>query len=208
MVQIVCFDVGGVLIKLRKSWAEVCRAAGLEIRGETDSDRAEDARVQIMAPYVLGRISHEEWAERTSRALGGAYSADELSKIHDAWLLEEYEGVAALVDELRERGVPTACLSNSNHAHWALCTGGAYPSVTRLGGHFASHILGSSKPDAAMFRAFERETGHSGERVLFFDDLAINVSAARTLGWNAERIDPNGQTASQIRQQLAAYGVI
>src|SRR5438876_7603568 len=38
-IRIVCFDVGGVLVRLRKSWTDVCRAAGFEIRGEAAGDR-------------------------------------------------------------------------------------------------------------------------------------------------------------------------
>src|SRR5262245_31226550 len=113
-IRMVCFDVGGVLIRLRRNWVDVVRAAGLDIRGDAASDRAEDARGQMMTPYVLGRISHEEWAARTSRAMGGLYSPEELTRIHDAWLLDEYTGVADVIDELHARGVATSCLSNTN----------------------------------------------------------------------------------------------
>jgi putative hydrolase of the HAD superfamily len=205
-IRIVCFDLGGVLVRLPKTWVDVCRAAGFEIRGDAASDRAEDARIQTMAPYVLGRISHAEWAARTSRALGGLYSPEELSRIHDGWLLDEYAGVSAVIDELHQRGIATACLSNTNEAHWTRLE--KYPGVASLGSRYASHLLGCGKPDEAIYRAFERGTGSPSASVLFFDDIAMNVDAARAFGWNAERIDASTETAGQIRRHLSAYGVI
>ncbi len=165
--------------------------------------------MQAMAPYVLGRISHEEWAEKTSRSMGGLYTPEEITRIHDAWVLDEYTGVGDVIDEIHARGIATACLSNTNHAHWVRCQrAGDYPSVARLGSHFASHLLGCGKPDEAMYRAFERGTGTRGAHVLFFDDLRVNVDAAQAYGWNAERIDPNVETAEQLRRHLADYGVL
>jgi HAD superfamily hydrolase (TIGR01509 family) len=208
-IRIVCFDLGGVVVRLPKTWVDVCRAAGFEIRGDAASDRAEDARTQTMAPYMLGRISHDEWAEKTSRAMGGLYSPEELTRIHDAWLLDEYAGVADMIDELHARGIATACLSNTNEAHWArLVRAEKYPSIARLGSRHASHLLGCGKPDEAIYRAFERATGADGSAVFFFDDIGVNVEAARAYGWNAERIDPAAETARQMRRHLAAYGVL
>jgi HAD superfamily hydrolase (TIGR01509 family) len=140
--------------------------------------------------------------------MGGLYSPEELTRIHDAWLLDEYAGVTEIIDELHARGVATACLSNTNHAHWSRCLRASeFPSVARLGSRHASHLLGCGKPDEAMFRAFERATSAPGQSVLFFDDLGVNVEAARAFGWNAERIDPNAETAPQLRRHLAEYGV-
>jgi putative hydrolase of the HAD superfamily len=208
-IRTICFDLGGVLIRLRKNWVDACRAAGLEIRGDSASDRAEDARTQTMAPYVLGRISHDEWADKTSRALGGLYSPEELTRIHDAWILDEYAGVADIIADLHARGVATACLSNTNQAHWERITRASeYPGIARLGSLYASHLLGCGKPDEAMYRAFERATGADGGEVLFFDDMTVNVDAARAFGWNAERIDPSAETAVQMRHHLVEYGVL
>jgi putative hydrolase of the HAD superfamily len=207
VIRVVCFDIGGVMIRLRKSWTDVCAAAGLEVRGDTASDRAEDARTQVAAPYVLGRITHDEWAEQTARVLGGVYSAAELTSIHQAWLLDEYAGVGDIVDELHARGLPTACLSNTNEAHWVRLVS-EYPAIVRLKSRYASHLLGCGKPDEAMYRAFERAAKVESASILFFDDLVVNVDAARAFGWNAERIDPSAETAPQIRRHLAEYGLL
>jgi putative hydrolase of the HAD superfamily len=208
-VAIVCFDLGGVLVRLRRSWFEVCRAAGFDSRGDAALDRAQKALDDATAPYVIGRVSHDEWVARSVEALGGLYTAEEIARIHDEWIAGEYEGVPSLIDDLHAAGVATACLSNTNHAHWErFARAGEYPGVARLRARYASHVIGLSKPNQAIYRAFERATGHASERVLFFDDLWLNVEAAKSVGWNAERIDPNTETVPQMRRHLTRYGIV
>src|SRR5882724_4920110 len=99
-IRLVCFDLGGVLVRLRTSWADVCHAAGLDVRGGADTGRVEQARHEAMAPYVLGRITHDEWVEQTARALQGLYSPDEIARAHDLWIADEFDGVGALINEI------------------------------------------------------------------------------------------------------------
>jgi glucose-1-phosphatase len=215
---IVCFDVGGVLVRSHRSWPDVCRAVGLEARGDWTSEAHALAYQTLMDLLGTGQISEQEWSERLSIALAGAYTSAELVRIHHGWTREEYPGIAALIDELHAHHIVTACLSNTTHSHWIRLLhqdGGQplpgkaeFPSVKRLRHHFASHVLGLAKPDAAIFRAFETATGYEGAGVLFFDDLAPNVTAARDLGWKAELIDPEQETAPQLRRHLTRHGII
>jgi FMN phosphatase YigB (HAD superfamily) len=209
VIAIVCFDLGGVLVRLRNSWTEVCRAAGFEIRGSADQETAQKALHEAMVPYVLGHATHAEWAARSARALGGLYSEEELSRIHDQWIFGEYGGTSRLIDDIHAAGVRTACLSNTNHAHWdRFLRTDEYPGVSRLGARYASHVLGLSKPNEAIYRAFEEATGCASASVLFFDDLLPNIEAAQSVGWNAEQIDPRVETVPQIRGHLARYGIV
>ena len=45
------------------------------------------------------------------------------------------------------------------------------------------------------------------DEVLFFDDLAENIDAARSLGWRAEQIDPSGDTAEQVVRHCRSNGL-
>jgi FMN phosphatase YigB (HAD superfamily) len=226
-IRIVCFDVGGVLVRIHRSWPDVCHAVGLQPRGNWSGEvhgrahqTADQAAYQTMMDlFGTGQIDETEWSERLSIALSGAYTPAELLRIHRAWPRHEYPGIAELVDELHRNGFETACLSNTTADHWLRLVHqddagrprpGApeFPSVPRLRRHFASHILGLAKPDPAIFRAFEAATGHSGRAVLFFDDLGPNVTAARAIGWNAEQIDHERETAPQLRRHLTRHGII
>ena len=217
-IRLVCFDLGGVLVKICRNWSEACRAAGLDVRGNSAGERAGNLRRELMHRFGTGQLSESQWAEETALALGGLYSKSELRRIHHAWSQAEYPGALELIEELNALGVVTACLSNTNSAHWSRLThreGEAplpgvpeYPAVLRMRHRHASHLLGLAKPDAAIYRAFEQATEHAPSDLLFFDDLPENVAAARAAGWKAERVNPHGPTIAQLRRLLATHGVL
>ena len=105
-----------------------------------------------------------------------------------------------LIEELRPR-YRLAALSNSNAAHWE--------QLARLGMLDAfdlalgSHELGVRKPDPAIYRAAVRRLGVAAAAVLFFDDSAANVDAARVEGMQAVQV--NGPGA--VRRHLADAGL-
>ena len=83
-----------------------------------------------------------------------------------------------------------------------------FGSFARLQRRLASHELGLHKPDPAIYQAATRTLGAAPGEILFFDDLAHNVSAAREAGWAAEWIDPAGDPVGQMRAHLASLGVL
>jgi len=208
-IRCVCFDWGGVILKICRSWAQGCERAGLSVRGDASTPAWANVRRGASLEYQLGRLEDAEYFRRISEACLGLYTPEECEAIHHAWLIEEYAGVAALIDDLHAAGVTTALLSNTNRAHWLR----QFPVMkegerTRFGAasklrlRHASHLLGLAKPDAEIYRAFERQTHfHAGE-ILFFDDLDENVHAAAGQGWSTLRIDHTGDTAEQMRRCL------
>jgi len=211
---VVCFDLGGVLVRICQSWADACELAGLS-RRELSPD-AQRQRRTIAGRYESGELDCTKYHAALAQALDGAYTESELERIHAAWTREEYPGVFELVSALNAQSdVVTACLSNTNHAHWVRLSGAdgraEYPTVLALRHKLASHQLGCNKPDARIYElALERfsDSGHlAPARVIFFDDLADNVRAAQALGWQAFQIDPRGDTSSQLRAHLLGRGV-
>jgi len=217
-VRVVCFDLGGVLVRICRSWDQACEQIGLPCRSPSllATDAWRTRRKAVADRYQLGELSPSAYHEELSRALEGLYSAAEVERIHDAWTLQEYPGALALVQELNQLArVTTACLSNTNAGHWRRLAnedGSAeYPSVLELEHRLASHLLGCAKPGAEIYaRAqatfFGAEAG-APEQILFFDDLQANVEAARAQGWTAFLIDHEGDTVNQMRAHLAYAGL-
>jgi FMN phosphatase YigB (HAD superfamily) len=213
-IRIVCFDWGGVLLRIVRTWPEACERAGLDVRGESGTTEWGARRRPVAHAYQQGRLTCEEFHARLSESMGGLYSPEEVRRIHDAWLIEEYPGVDGVVDRLLALPhIETALLSNTNHGHWARQAPVAgdtmphFPTAARLKHRHASHLLRLAKPGVEIYWAFERLTGASGAQILFFDDLAENVETARSLGWRAEQIDHLGETAAQIETHLRTHGV-
>ena len=208
-IQLVCFDVGGVLLRICRSWREGCAAAGLDLRGPHHRLHAANdwfVPSELIVLHQTGRVECHEYFQRVSQATDQLYSADEIASVHSAWLRGEFDGVGDLVDRIHQAGIETAALSNTNHAHWIRMR--EFPSVMKLQHRLASHELGLHKPDRAIFIEAERRFKRHGAEILFFDDLQDNIEAARSVGWNAVLIDPTMPTDVQIERALKDYGLL
>ncbi len=211
--RVVCFDWGGVLLRICRSWAEGCNAAGLDVRGEVQAPELVIKRRAISEQFQIGRLSADEYAVAMSHAMGGVYSPQEVVRVHDAWLIEEYPGVDRVVADLHATpGVRTALLSNTNALHWERHrpTRGLRPFPTAGSLHHpnASHLMGCAKPGLEIYRHFESLVGARADSIIFFDDLPDNIAAAASVGWRAVQVDHEGDTAKQIRAALVAAGVL
>lgn len=200
------FDLGGVLVRIARSWAEACQGAGVPERGLPQDLSAVHA-------YEKGLLDHEAFLASVARATGNAYTTDEVRRIHAAWVIDEYPRVGGLVDALHAAGVATGILSNTNASHWEIMLPGSvgpsarFPALARVRHRVASHLVAARKPEPEAFAHVEAVANVRGGRVLFFDDLVENCDAARRFGWLAETVDPFGDPVSQIEGHLARRGV-
>ncbi|TVQ32843.1 MAG: hypothetical protein EA376_04130 [Phycisphaeraceae bacterium] len=198
---VVCFDLGGVVVRICRSWEEGCAAAGIEVREIERYRETHPERVKLVQTLDTGGIEPDAFYRAISDTLDGVYTPEEVRQVHHAWLLGEYPGVEELLTDLRERdGVRTACLSNTNHDHWVAME--SYPTLQALEHRHASHLLGLRKPNESCFIAFERAMEASPGQIIFFDDTEENIEAARARGWRAELIDHTGDTAAQVMEHL------
>ncbi|MSQ90822.1 MAG: tRNA pseudouridine(13) synthase TruD [Phycisphaerales bacterium] len=206
--KIVCLDLGGVVVRICRSWEEGCAAANVPVRGNLggEGDNTAALRKGAVDRYQRGITTHAAFLDELSAILGGAYTTDELDRIHAGWILGDYSGVAEMLRAIAALGMRVACLSNTNAAHWRQmdATSAAFAAISV---RHASHLLGLHKPDAAIYAAFEASTGCTGDEIFFADDLIENVDAARARGWQAIHIDHIGDPAAQILDALALRGV-
>lgn len=202
--RLVVFDLGGVVVRICRTWDEACAAAGISVRPRLDPS----AHGHLLAPAVRahqrGDIACDRYAAQLAGILGGI-GAEDVRRVHDAWILGDYPGIAGAIDRIHAAGLDTACLSNTNASHWDRLH--ASDAFLRIRRRHASHLLRLVKPDAEIYRAFERGTGAAPADILFFDDLPENVDAARACGWNAVLVDHAGDTAAQVIAALHAAGV-
>ena len=202
VVRLVCFDLGGVLVRLASGWEDACRRANVGApAGPADLWRKLH---HLMVRYETGDLDEAGYLREMVPCVPGMSRAD-LCAVYDAWLQGLYPGAPELIDDLKSRGVRTACLSNTNARHWRTMVDcdGRYAPLTRLDYLFASHELRVMKPHEQAYRRVEQGTGISGSHVLYFDDKEENVAAARAAGWRSERVDRVDDAVPQIREFLA-----
>ena len=222
----VVFDLGGVLVRICRSWEQACAAAGEPYHPEMREPELLEARKAITRRHEIGEIECDAFFPAMAASTRGMYSERQVRAIHRAWLLGEYDGVNALIDELHHARVRTGVLSNTNHAHWVnlmpprwhgtrmptnaadLLPAAGYPTLGKIHFSHASHLLWRAKPNIEIHRAFEAAVKVGREQVLFFDDLPENVAGAKAAGWAVEQIDYSGDTASQMRTALLRRGIL
>ena len=208
-VRLVCFDLGHVLIDVCRDWGHAAELAGVSLPAHPFDGATRAAITEAIHASEIGRIDQQTFCERVGEAAGLA--PDAVHQISTCFLRTMYPGIEALLDTLDDRGIALACLSNTNQHHWSLMhdeTSASRLPIHLLAYRWASHELGLSKPDAAIYHRCQSECGIDAAGILFFDNLSANVESARACGWRSELIAMDGDPAPQLRAHLQAYGVL
>lgn len=214
--KLVCFDLGNVWIPIAGSWADAARRCGLDpwpyAAPAVPSGQIDGLGLPkgLFDRYERGALfAAEDFFARAGEALG--CPSEVVARMSQAWLLEPFPETGALLDEIRQTGWKTACLTNVNDHHWRLITDPAsafWLPLDRLDYRIASHLVGAVKPEPAIYEAVERMAGCSGSEIVFFDDLSANVEAADRRGWRACQILPGEAPAAQMARVLERCGLV
>jgi putative hydrolase of the HAD superfamily len=115
--------------------------------------------------------------------------------------LQPLPQTVALLERLRARGHPLYYLSNMPEPY-ARHLETAHACVGWFADGVISARVGCIKPEPAIFALAARRFGAAPAELLFVDDIAANVEAARHAGWQAlQFVD-----AAQCADALAARG--
>ena len=197
--EAVVFDIGEVLLKWDPE-GFYDRQIGAEARqalfGAVDL-HGMNARIDLGAPL-------HETVEATARA--NPAHGDPIRWWAERWLemaSPDIPASARLLRALRAGGVPVFALSNFGRETFEIARD-AYPVLSEFDMTFVSAHLGMVKPDAAIYAHLETETGVAPDRLLFTDDRAENIAAARARGWQTHLFEgPAG-----LARRLADIGLI
>jgi HAD superfamily hydrolase (TIGR01509 family) len=204
-MRVVCFDLGGVLVRITLDLVQAAERAGVGPVGAQGS-------FLDFGPFIdfqAGRVSEDAYLVALAAHLG--VSSDEALRTHNHILVEPYAATHDLVDELANQGILCACLSNTNAPHWhEMRATDRFPNVRDLKLGVASHEHELEKPDPRFFRRFEELASREldsllrPDEIVFFDDTRPNVEAAQARGWRAFWIDPSANTADQMKRFLVS----
>lgn len=202
-IRAVCFDLGGVLVRINRNWEDALYEAGIRngVVGELTA-------FPLLEQFQIQAISEDEYLEALQQFLRVEDAAQALT-VHNLILRDPYPGTLELIEELHDQGVITGCLSNTNAPHWQeMEYSGRFPNFNALQHRVASQELRLQKPDPEMFQAFEDLTKTRPHEIVFFDDTEEHVEAARDRGWKGFWIDHSGDTAEQMELILISEGVL
>ena len=109
----------------------------------------------------------------------------------------------AAIEALHAKGVPQYGLSNISHETLD-STLAMSPAFGRLAGVIASGLEGVMKPDPQIYRLTCERFGMAPADILFVDDSARNIDAARAFGLHAHHFTDPGA----LRPTLEAHGLL
>jgi HAD superfamily hydrolase (TIGR01509 family) len=90
-------------------------------------------------------------------------------------------------------------LSNVGDLHWNHIL--EHYKLDTLGhGALPSFVTGSMKPDAAIYRAAEKQFRLVPARTVFIDDLDTNVQGARACGWQGIQFENHPTTVTRLAE--------
>jgi glucose-1-phosphatase len=197
--SVLLFDVGGVLVQL----------SGVETMLRWMGENATGDQMWHMwlhstpvREFERGRIGAEEFAAAVTAEFDLPVSPQQFLASFTGWVTGLYPGTLEMLAAI-PRSYQRAVLSNSNALHWTrvvddLELGPAFSH------HFVSHLTGRIKPDAEAFRHVVESLGCRPDQVLFLDDNALNIDAAKRFGMQAVRV----QGIAETRTALIERGII
>ena len=199
-VDAIVFDLGGVLVDVDfrrglEHWAAAARVPveSLASRWQRDEAYCAHERGELDdAGYFAHLRSTLQLPIGDPQMLGG----------WNAMLGEPLPGMEALVrDVAREH--PLYVFSNTNPAHIAHFRPRYRPLLSHFRHVYTSCELGSRKPEPEAFSRLAAQIGVPPERLLFFDDLEVNVQGARRAGLNAFRVTRAEEIAALLQNRSA-----
>lgn len=198
MMQAVVFDIGRVLIE----WDPERFYAR-----ELGKDRAREFFAQVPIHAMNERVDlGDPWADSVAQlAAQHPAWAEAISHWHHRWIELASPAIprsVRLLHALKARGIPVFALTNfgaDTFDHAAT----HYPFLHAFDRAFVSGRLRLAKPDPRIYEAVERDSGLSGQDLLFTDDRAENVGAAKARGWRTHLFDgPEGLAARLVAEGL------
>jgi FMN phosphatase YigB (HAD superfamily) len=194
----VVFDLGGVLVSV--DFMRACRR--LEAAGGAPAADICEAIVNgaDKAGFDTGRLSPQEFAARCRVAAGVSLPYTEFA---DIWcdIFAEQREVTGLLDEIGKQA-DLLLLSNTDPLHLEYIRG-HYCFLGKFRRLVLSYEVGQAKPARQIF---ERALGlcAAGTRMIYFDDVAEYVAAARACGLPAEQF----VDAAGLMRDLARFGAL
>ena len=181
--ELLLFDFGGVLVEFAGPTSSAVTSAGRR-RPRSSLTAGRSARTRRVRARQL---SAAEWAERFIHDWDVDLRPDASSQRSGPGRRRVLPGARDLLEQLRPH-YRAGRLSNSNELHWERNANEL--RILELFEFAILHQVGLCKPDPAIFKRWRFERAHvsSPDAIVFFDDLAANVEAARSTGLRAYQV--------------------
>lgn len=194
-VRAVVFDVGRVIVQwdLRHLYAKL-----IADERELDWFLANVVTEAWHFEHDAGRDLSDMVAERKREFPGHAALIDAYATRFAETIPGPVPGTHAIVRELAARSVPLFAITNFAVPFWAEYRA-REPLFDLFGDIVVSGVEKVAKPESAIFELAASRFGYWPAGMLFIDDNAANIEAARALGWQVHHFAGAEPLAADLR---------
>jgi FMN phosphatase YigB (HAD superfamily) len=190
--KIVLFDLGGVLLPFDREQ----RIGVIVRRMGCTAEAARDFMARdIHHGLDTGEADAFDLAAAFGEALGAPISPADACDLVCSVFEEPNHDLWDLADRLRGRVVVGGFSDNPSFVLRA------FPPSAFLDPMFFSAQIKACKPSDEAFAAVEMSLGMQGDEILFIDDTAANVAAARRRGWDAIHFTANDALIAELARR-------
>ena len=199
-IEAVVFDVGRVLYRwdLRILFEQL-----IEDEEQLEFLLSEVVTEQWHFQHDAGRPLGDMLPERQAQFPDYADALDAYRTRFNETIPGPVPGSLEIVRELHEGDVPLYAITNFGAEFWD-----GFRPTARIFDLFRDIVVSGkeriAKPDERIFALAARRFGHDPDKMLFIDDNAANIAAARALGWQVHHF----LDASRLRNDLEARGLL
>lgn len=198
MIKNIIFDLGGVVINLKRERA----VEALEKLGISDADELLGVYSQ-MGPFLqleTGEITSSEFYDLLLPKCKAGTTCTDLRDAFEEFLIEIPGERLQMLEKLKAKGYRLFVLSNTNPImfnHWIA------EEFKKEGksindyfdGIVASFEEGTCKPDPMIFRKLVDRYGLNPEETVMLDDSVKNLQAAESIGLKTRLIEYEGENS-------------
>jgi putative hydrolase of the HAD superfamily len=143
-IRVVLFDIGGVLVELTGVPAML---AWMNHRVSAEQLWTMWLTSPVVRAFETDRTTPEQFADQIIAEMSLPITSGQLPEEFPRWTLQLHPGALELIQRITSR-YTRATLCNSNALHWARLMQDLQ-LASAFDHHFASHLIGKIKPDAA-----------------------------------------------------------
>ena len=156
----------------------------------------------LLHTFERGDWSEAQFFQKLSVECRLEASLEELKKGF-AEIFTPVPSMVEFMESLKERGIPVMVFSNTNVTAVDYIRT-AFPFFERFDAYCLSYEHGCMKPDTTLYGVAQLMTRCTPGNLLFLDDRAENVHAARQMGWNAIHHQAPEDSIEGVNQWLGA----
>jgi putative hydrolase of the HAD superfamily len=191
----ILFDIGNVLVRYDHQRTIVA----LSDLYHTDPVQLFTLYSQIGRQFGVGEITPIQVVDMLNSRYNATCSLEEFAEAFCAGLMRDDAALAYAVALQVEGEVAVGAISNTNALHVAWLDAHA-PELNEFELVIMSNEVGMLKPDPEIYELAMEILDASPAQILYIDDLAENVEAARQLGMSAILHHDWANTRAQIQE--------